>query len=211
MNTKPYRPYSGRHRGRLGVLLLALVMAAVVVLGSLAGYIAFHSKTEIIGTPKVMVVFGCQLKEDGPSQTLQDRLDTALDYLQSHEEEDILIVVTGGQGKDEPKSEAQGMYDYLTAHGVDAGSIWLEEDSHNTWQNIRYTQTLLREEGVEETEFLLVSSGFHLARIRLLWARAWDGTEVLSTLAAPVTHRPTAAYMFIREPLALVKSTLFDR
>lgn len=211
MNTKPYKPYSGRRRSRLLWLLLALMMAAVVVLGSLGGYIFFHSKTEIVGTPKVMVIFGCQLKNDGPSQTLRDRLDTALDYLQSHEEDDILIVVTGGQGKDEPKSEAQGMYDYLTAHGVNSDAILLEENSHNTWQNIQYTQALLQERGVDADEVLLVSSGFHLARIRLLWGRVWGESAPLSTLAAPVSHRPTARYMYLREPAALVKSTLFDR
>lgn len=211
MNTRPYKPYSGRRRNRLLCLLLALVIAAVVVLGSLAGYIFFHSQTEILGAPQVMVIFGCQVKETGPSQTLQNRLDAALSYLQDHAEEDILVVVTGGQGKDEPTSEAQGMYDYLTAHGVDSDAILLEDQSHNTWQNIQYTQALLQERGAKAENVLLVSSGFHLSRIKLLWQRALGSGGTLSTLAAPVTHRPTAAYMFLREPLALVKSTLFDR
>lgn len=211
MNTKPYRPYSGRKRNRALCLLLALVAAALVALGSLSGYIAFHSKTEVVGSPRVMVIFGCQTKADGPSQTLKNRLDTALAYLQSHAEDDILVVVSGGQGKDEPESEARAMYDYLTAHGIDGDSILLEDQSHNTWQNIQNTQTLLRDRGVEADEFLLVSSGFHLSRVKLLWQRSRGGEGTVSTLAAPVTDTPTALFMFIREPMALVKSTLFDR
>lgn len=211
MNTRPYKPYAGRKRNRVLCLLLALVLAAVVALGSLAGYIFVHSKTQLLSPPQVMVIFGCQVKEDGPSQTLQDRLDAALDYLSTHNSEEILIVVSGGQGDNEPTSEAQAMYDYLTAHGVDGGAILQEDRSRNTWQNIQYTQALLREEAITAEDFLLVSSGFHLSRIKLLWQRSWGQTERVSTLAAPVTHRPTAAYMFLREPLALVKSTLFDR
>ena len=58
--------------------------------------------------------------------------------------------------------------------------------------------------------YVLVSSGFHLSRIQMLWARA-GGTGEPSTLAAPVSHTPSAIQMFFREPLALVKSFVFDR
>ena len=35
--------------------------------------------------------------------------------------------------------------------------------------------------------------------------------QYISTLAAPVSHKPSAVQMFFREPLALVKSFIFDR
>ena len=65
---------------------------------------------------------------------------------------------------------------------------------------------------------LLVSSGFHLARIEMLWDRVRAGIlrdeeyndQYISTLAAPVSHAPSRVQMFFREPLALVKSFLFD-
>ena len=122
------------------------------------------------------------------------------------------MVVSGGQGPDEPMSEAQCMYDYLTAHGVDGEQIVLEDRSSNTWENVRYTRELFRSGEVEDSEtVLLVSNGFHLARIRMLWDRAWDGTQTVSTLAAPCSHLPSRLKMYIREPLALAKSFLFDR
>ena len=157
----------------------------------------------------MMIVLGCQVKSYGPSQTLQDRLDTALDYLEDHP--DMTVVVSGGQGPDEPTTEAQAMYDYLVEHGVDSGQILQEGESHNTAQNLRYTMQLLSEEGYDTTqEMLVVSSDFHLARVRMLWGRVWGSDENLSTLAAPVTHTPTAIQMFFREPLALVKSFVLD-
>ena len=168
--------------------------------------------------PKVMVIFDCQMRRDGPSVLLKDRLDAALAYWEAHP--DIKIVVTGGKGDDEHVSEARGMYDYLTAHGVDGANIYMEDKSRNTWQNINNTFALMEREGWELTDdVLLVSSGFHLARIELLWNRARAqalrgetyGGQYVSTLAAPVSHAPSAVQMFFREPLALVKSFLFDR
>ena len=123
-----------------------------------------------------------------------------------------MMVVTGGQGDDEPVSEAQCMYDYLTEHGVDGSRIVKEDRSRNTWQNINYTLTLFQDGTVAPAEqILLVSSGFHLTRIRMLWERVWPGAYPLSVLAAPVSHAPSAVQMFFREPLALVKSWLLDR
>lgn len=218
MNTKPYKPYEGRRRHLWLKVLLALVLTAVLVFAGLEVYIAVHSRTQIMGQPQTMVIFGCQMKQDGPSVLLRDRLDTALTYLEGHP--DMTVIVTGGKGDDEHQSEAQGMYDYLTAHGVDGKRIYKEDQSRNTWQNVNYTLDLMEKEGMELTQdVVLVSNGFHLSRIQLLWDRARNARlagetyrdQYISTLAAPVSHAPSAVQMFFREPLALVKSALFDR
>ena len=58
---------------------------------------------------------------------------------------------------------------------------------------------------------VVVSNGFHLTRVRMLWNRVCGGDYNLSTLAAPSSHLPSRLKMYLREPLALVKSFLFDR
>ena len=202
--------YAGRRGHPIRNLILVLLALGLLVFGALEAYIGAHSKTEVIGEPEVMVIFGCQVKSWGPSILLQDRLDTALSYLENHP--DMKIIVTGGKGDDEHMSEAQCMYEYLTAHGVDGENIYMEDQSRNTWQNVNYTFDLIRREGWDVTEdVVLVSSGFHLARIQMLWERAWGEPCTISTLAAPVSHKPSAIQMFFREPLALVKSFIFDR
>lgn len=103
------------------------------------------------------------------------------------------------------------MADYLRSHDFE-GELLLEETSHNTWQNVSYTLDLLSEKGYDVTgDVMLVSNGFHLARAEMLWDRAGGSADGISALAAPMSHKPSAVYMFFREPIAMVKSFVFDR
>lgn len=203
-----YKPYGGRRVKPWQRVLCALILAGLACFAVLEGIIFAGARTQVAGEPDIMVIFGCQVKPWGPSILLQDRLDAALDYLADHP--DMTVVVTGGKGDDEHVSEAQAMYDYLTENGVNGRQILREDASRNTWQNVNYTLDLLEQKGYDgEDGVLLVSNGFHLTRIRMLWGRAEGGAA--DTLAAPMTHKPSAVKMFFREPLALVKSFLLDR
>ena len=220
-----YNSYRGRKSWvrRCLIALLALVILGVLAFGALELVIFLGARgrtAQTEGQRTVMVVFGCQLRRDGPSTLLRDRLDTALAYWEEHP--DIRIVVAGGQGPDEHQTEARGMYDYLTAHGVDGANILLEEDSHNTYQNICGTINLLWNNPVPwewpdgsglhtPDSYVLVSNDFHLSRALMLWERATGRLDNVTTLPAPCSHIPSRVKMFFREPLALVKSFLFDR
>lgn len=210
--------YGGKRKHLLRKILLTLLGVGMIFFGALEIVIALHDGTNVVGDPQVMVIFGCQVKPDGPSILLRDRLDTALEYLEDHP--DMTVVVTGGKGDDEHMSEAQCMYNYLAEHGVNGENIYMEDQSRNTWQNANYTLDLLEQNGYDITDdVILVSSGFHLARIEMLWDRARAARlpnetyndQYVSTLDAPVSHVPSAVQMFFREPLALVKSFVFDR
>ncbi len=188
--------------------LCALLLAGALAFGGLEAAVLAGARDEINGEPGVMVILGCQLYDWGPSVMLQDRLDTALEYLEGHP--DMTVVVSGGQGPNEPTSEARGMADYLMDNGVAEERIILETQSHNTHQNMTYTAGHLRSAGYDSKDgVLIVSNGFHLTRARMLAQRA--GFEEVSTLAAPSSHLPSRLHMYVREPLALVKSFLFDR
>lgn len=208
MKKRAYRPYAGRRgKGWLRILVcLALVGAAVFA--ALLGQIHSGARDEIHGEPKLMIILGCQVKPWGPSVLLQDRLDTALRYLEDHP--DMTVVVSGGKGSDEHISEAQCMYGYLVQHGISADRILREERSHNTFQNFQYSRELLQTQGCDFSGgVLVVSNGFHLTRAKMLAGRV--GFTEVSTLAAPSSHFPSRVYMLFREPLALVKSFLLDR
>lgn len=208
-NSVKVASFKGRRRLSWVRVLLALVLAGVLTFGALFGAVMSGAHDRITGDPQIMVILGCQVKPWGPSILLQDRLDKALSYLEDHP--DMTVVVSGGQGPDEHMSEAQAMFDYLTANGVPEAQILLEDQSHNTVQNLRYSAQLLYEQGyVMDQDILVVSNGFHLTRVRMLVDRVWGDTDKLSTLAAPSSHTPSRLKMYIREPLALVKSFIFD-
>ena len=220
-----YNSYRGRKSWtrRLLIALLALMILGILAFSALefVVYLGARGRTaQTDGRRTVMVIFGCQLKPDGPSVLLRDRLDAALAYWEEHP--DIRIVVCGGQGPDEHQSEAQGMYDYLAAHGVDGANILLEADSHNTHQNIRGALDILWNTPVPwewedgsglhtPDSYVLVSNDFHLSRALMLWERATGRVDNVTTLSAPCSHMPSRVKMFFREPLALVKSFLLDR
>lgn len=200
--------YKGNRFPRWVKALLALIAAGILSFAILLGLVLTGSYDHISGNPQVMIILGCQVRQNGPSVLLRDRLDEALGYLEEHP--DMTVVVSGGQGPDEPTTEAQAMADYLVEHGVEEENILLEGESHNTTQNFQYSKTLLAQENIDDSDgVLVVSNGFHLTRARMLAQRA--GFDNVSTLAAPESHMPSRLYMYIREPLALVKSFVFDR
>lgn len=190
--------------------LSAFILAGVLLFTACFICVITGSDSRIEDESDIMVILGCQVMPWGPSILLQDRLDTALDYLEEHP--DITVVVSGGKGSDEHKSEAQAMHDYLVENGVDSEQIILEDQSSNTHENLIFTTRLLKELGYDtEQEFLVVSNGFHLTRVRMLWERVVGMEDNLNTLAAPSSHVPSRLKMYVREPLALIKSFLFDR
>lgn len=210
MNRKGYRAYTGRRQKHtLRNVIITLLLIAILCFSALFGLVLYGNRDQISGEPQVMIVLGCQVKPWGPSILLQDRLDKALAYLE--ENPGMTVIVSGGQGPDEHISEAQAMYEYLVGNGVSDKQILREDQSHNTFQNLTRTVQLIVEKGYTADDVVVVSNGFHLTRVRMLWDRVYDGEGSLSVLAAPSSHLPSRLKMYIREPLALAKSFLLDR
>lgn len=106
-----------------------------------------------------IIVLGAQLKENGPSYVLRLRLDEAYEYLV--ENENTKVIVSGGQGANEPDTEAQGMYDYLVAKGIDPARIIKEDKSTDTSENILFSKEIINSE-IDSVG--IVSNNFHIFR-----------------------------------------------
>lgn len=106
-----------------------------------------------------IIVLGAQLKENGPSYVLRLRLDEAYEYL--IENENTKVIVSGGQGVNEPDTEAQGMYDYLVAKGIEPARIIKEDKSTDTSENILFSKEIINSE-IDSVG--IVSNNFHIFR-----------------------------------------------
>ncbi len=113
-----------------------------------------------------IVVLGAKVRPDGPSVSLQNRIDAAYDYLTAHPQS--IAIVSGGQGADEPMSEAQCMYDHLTDMGIDPSRVWIEDKATSTWENLQFSLNLIEKNtGTRPTTIGIVSSEYHLFRAKL--------------------------------------------
>lgn len=148
--------------------VLRIILTTVLIIGflivSITGGLILHA-----GAPKTepqcdyIIVLGAQVRRSGPSANLQERIDRAYDYLIAHP--DTIAIVSGGQGSDEPMSEAQSMFDSLTAKGIDPSRIWMEDQATSTWENLKFSLDIIEEKtGFRPDSVGVVSSEYHLFR-----------------------------------------------
>lgn len=119
------------------------------------------------GDPKehcqYIVVLGAKVRHDGPSVSLMDRIRGAYDYMTEHP--DVITIVSGGQGPDEPMTEAQCMYEHLVAMGIDENRVWIEDKAASTWANLNYSLDLIEAKtGKRPDKLGVVSSEYHMLR-----------------------------------------------
>ena len=154
-----------------------LIISAVAVLVMFCGMISSEFTAKGNHNLDYIIVLGAQVREDGPSVVLRYRLDAAIEYL--NENPNTICIVSGGQGFNEPFSEADGMADYLIENGIEKSRILLEDESTNTLENIRNSKALMDSSynGVG-----IVTNNFHVFRAVQL-AKA-QGLENVCGIAA---------------------------
>ena len=143
-----------------------LLCVGLIVVGATEAVIIHAS----FGQPKescdYVVVLGAKVRPDGPSVSLMDRIYAAADYLNAHP--DVIAVVSGGQGPDEPIEEAWCMHEELVKLGIDPARIWVEDRATSTWENLQFSLDLIEEKtGTRPDKIGILSSEYHLFRASL--------------------------------------------
>lgn len=142
-----------------------------------------------------MVVLGAGVRGDVPSLSLRNRIDAAYDYLTEHP--DVTAILSGGQGEGENITEAQCMFDHLTAMGIDESRLWMEDQATSTWENLNFSLDMIEEKtGQRPEELGVLSSEYHLFRASL-FADAC-GVEFLG-IPAKTTKLSLRVNYFMRE------------
>ena len=186
-------------RATIGALC-CLALATVAVTWGLALSCFNGTDGTEEGDLDCIIVLGAQVRPDGPSVVLRNRLDTALDYLEKHPT--THCIVSGGQGPNEPEPEAHGMARYLEERGIPANRITIENESLNTIATIENSKELL---DASAARVGIVTNNFHL--YRALGIAKKQGIPGAVGIAAP----SMPAYLLnnlLRETFGICKDTL---
>lgn len=199
--------WKGRCRWALWLrrVFLALLAAGFAFFAVLEVWVISWARTDDETPVTAIIVLGAGVNGTQPSLSLRTRLEAALAYAQDRPE--VPVIVSGSRGPGEDISEARCMADWLTARGVEADRIWLEEQADNTRENIRYSMALLAERGFDTTaNIAVVSSDYHLCRASL----HMPGNLVPVAARMPVRYWPITLNYFVREAFAIAAELVFQ-
>ena len=169
----------------LVLVLLALLIPAIPIIDTMDGR----------GEPggKVLIILGTTVNGTEPSPMLRQRLDAAVQYLNTYP--DSVCIVTGGKGDEHNLSEAECMFNYLTAAGIAESRITMEDRATSTVENLQNVRAML-----DTNEVDILSSDFHLYRAGLI---ARDAGFIPTLIPAKTKPFTLLLPWFLREIVAL--------
>ena len=172
---------SGKHPPRKPVRVLRVLFCiALAFFICVEGIILFSGLTPAEPGLDYIIVLGAKVNGTVPSGSLRNRIQVGIEYLEANP--GTTAILSGGQGPDEGISEAQCMYDYMTAAGIDPARLIMEDQSTDTSENLRFSRELIP----EGASIGLVTNNFHIFRaMALAKGLGWEdirGIPVATTL-----------------------------
>lgn len=173
-----------------------LLCAGLAALLALEGLVVSGMSASAPPDMDYLIVLGARVDPDGPSPALRRRLNAVMACLDDHP--DARIIATGGQGSDEPMSEAQCIRDQLVERGVDANRILMEDRSTATIENIRNAMALMDDPAARVG---IITNNYHVWRATRIAQKA--GLTAAYGIAAEYTGHTRFHYM-VREAVCIV-------
>lgn len=171
------------------------------VFTALLGYSLVYARIPVRRRHVAIVVLGASVRGSVVRPVLAYRLEHAK-LLYDREiaaGRHPLLVMSGGQGVDEPESEAAVMARYLRDRGVPDSALVEESRSTSTRENLELSAAVLADRGVPG-RILVVTNNFHVLRTAILSRRLNIPADVSGARTSP-TYLP---FGFLREFVALL-------
>ncbi len=147
-------------------LFTTVLILGLLVVGTTEAIIIYKSFGDPQESVDYVVVLGAKVNANGPSVSLWDRICAAYEYAIDHP--DTILVLSGGQGTDEPITEAECMFRELFWLGIDPDRMRIEDLATSTWENLQFSLELIETEtGQRPTKIGVLSSEYHLFRASL--------------------------------------------
>ncbi len=195
---------SRRLRSLIRWALIICMVFFVLIEGLIIADPYLH-RAELAGRVDYLLVLGCGIWPDGrPTLALINRLDKAVEYYAGNPH--VKVIVSGGQGPDEPMPEAEAMAEHLIGKGVPETSIIKETRSTSTMENFKFSRELMQPGTEEPVRLVFITSDFHVLRARILAKR--NGFDAYA-IPAP-TPSVILFNSYLREFFAFIKSMVLD-
>lgn len=221
--------FYGRHRHQIPpwipVTIATACTACALIFAVTELLIGWGILTSTKQAADYAIVLGAQVRGDKISNSLQKRLDTALEYAENNP--NTMLVLSGGQGEGENVSEARAMFEYLQYNGIPAERMLLEDQSVNTVQNITFSTKVIerqehykalaaqemlmesyRERPKGDIKIAVLTSDFHVFRAKSIAKK--QGILNVAGIAAP-SDPVLAVHMWIREGFAVLKDKFMGK
>lgn len=182
-------------------IVAGIVCAGLVLFLVVEGLILSQFDADASPGADYCIILGAQLKTSGPSEILRRRLDRAVEYLNANA--NTKVIVSGGQGSNEPAAEAVGMKEYLLNVGIAEDRIILEPLSGNTYENLTFSRQFIDS---EDARVVVVTNNFHVFRaVKIAKKQGYKNVEGLAA-SAVCGHLPNN---LLREFVGVMKDFLF--
>ncbi len=186
---------------KVAVLFIALVTLLGVAYGAVMFSRIRMSAGEDQAQPvDAIIVMGAAQYNGQPSPVLKARLDHAYDLFDRGLAN--IIITTGGFGPDPNFSEAHVSARYLSEQGIDPSQIVTEQGSGTTYDTVQAASRLKHSNGWKKA--LVVSDGFHLYRVKEIFADSRVDALTSPAPASPIEMASTSRIWFSLREIVLV-------
>src|SRR5215207_2010408 len=141
-----------------GLLLIFSLMLLLV--GLVAARVYSYSDASSDAPADAAVVLGAAVWGAEVSPVFRERINHGIDLYRKGRVRKLIF--TGGRGNGGEPTESSAARRYALRSGVPASDILIEEESHNTYENILYAKRLADAQGVRKV--LIVSDPLHMKR-----------------------------------------------
>ncbi len=116
-----------------------------------------------------ILILGCQINKDGTlTKLLQGRTDRAVEFSRMQKQstgKELVFVPSGGKGNDEVIAEAEAIRNYLVSTGIPEKNILVENKSANTFENLRNSARMIREQSDgKKVNIAFSTTNYHVFR-----------------------------------------------
>lgn len=169
----------------------------------------FYPKQNLNSDCDYIIVLGALVNKTSISKSLQDRLDTCIEYLNKTKQEKM-IIVSGGRGRGEDITEASAMKDYLVSKGINKDMIIMEDKSKTTKENFDFSKKIienLSNKKIEDLKIKVITTDFHTLRSKIISRKS--GYKQMSFYTSK-SNSKLAILNYTREFFALISNIVLN-